>query len=141
MARRARLALDLEETLISSAMSQIPRPGLREFLRKCTARFDTFLYTCVRTEKVQEILRTLVEYGDIDPIHAGLACVSWDPRQERYKDLSRVPGEGPVYLVDDCVWYVHSDQQAQWIQIQPFDPTKPDDELNRIWALLESMSL
>ena len=33
------LALDLEGTLISNAMSQIARPGLREFLEFCGDRF------------------------------------------------------------------------------------------------------
>ncbi len=45
------LALDLEGTLISNAMSQIARPGLRNFLEFCGRTFSRIvIYTALAIE-------------------------------------------------------------------------------------------
>mgnify|MGYP004712337163 CR=1 FL=1 len=42
------LAMDLEGTLISNAVSQIPRPGLYQFLEAVNSKFDRLgIYTTV----------------------------------------------------------------------------------------------
>ncbi len=64
------IALDLEGTLISNAVSQFPRPGLLTFLEYChqnfvgvASRFDTRLviFTAVNEVRFRSISRTLDE--------------------------------------------------------------------------------
>lgn len=61
MSRIEVLALDVEGTLISNAMSQIPREGLRGFLEKCSELVPRIvIFTAVREEKFREIADRLV---------------------------------------------------------------------------------
>lgn len=55
------LCLDLEGTLISNAISQIPRPGLYAFLESVAEVRDLVLYTSVSSERVHAIRSLLVE--------------------------------------------------------------------------------
>lgn len=55
------LALDLAGTLISNAVSQIPRPGLHEFLTQCAARFPRIvMFITVSEDLFRAIARLLV---------------------------------------------------------------------------------
>jgi hypothetical protein len=49
--RNSVLALDLEGTLISNAISQIPRPGLYLFLDNCSQKFDRIVIFTAISEK------------------------------------------------------------------------------------------
>lgn len=61
MASARKIALDLEGTLISYAVSQFPRPGLRNFLDFCGASFaHVCLYTAIRDELCVPIIQTMV---------------------------------------------------------------------------------
>jgi hypothetical protein len=52
------LALDLEGTLISNAASQIPRPGLYEFLASCQQLFQRIvIFTTVSEAKLYRDVR------------------------------------------------------------------------------------
>lgn len=56
------LALDLEGTLISNALSIFPRPGLRDFLEDCRASAPAIvLFTAVSASRVRTIQQLLVE--------------------------------------------------------------------------------
>ena len=58
------LALDLEGTLISNAMSQIPRPGLNDFLVRSRALFDrVVIYTAVAESRFRGIAAQLAAEG------------------------------------------------------------------------------
>ena len=58
------LALDLEGTLISNAVSQIPRPGLYQFLEVAHELFEHLvIYTTVPEAAFRRISRLLVEEG------------------------------------------------------------------------------
>jgi len=62
MSRPTVLALDLEGTLISNAMSQIPRPGLAHFLSQCKELFPrVVVFTTVKEELFRKIAGLLVE--------------------------------------------------------------------------------
>lgn len=61
------LCLDLEGTLISNAVSQIPRPGLFQFLEQVADLCDLMLYTSVSFERVEGIRNLLVE-EDVVPV-------------------------------------------------------------------------
>lgn len=60
--KRSLLCLDLEGTLISNAVSQIPRPGLYRFLERASVLCDLMLYTSVSRDKLNssKILEPLI---------------------------------------------------------------------------------
>lgn len=142
------IALDLEGTLISGAVSQFPRPGLFGFLEFCFQAADrVVIFTSVREDLAREIVTRLVADG-LAPVEAAtsLEYVEW-PRRGR-KDLASVPGVSPdeVVLVDDQERYVVPEQRSQWIPIAEFDPQfeeppytdPPDRELERVQAELSA---
>ncbi|WP_085678403.1 NIF family HAD-type phosphatase [Marinobacter salarius] len=57
------LCMDLEGTLISNAISQIPRPGLYAFLENVAEVCDLMLYTSVSSARVNAIRNLLVNEG------------------------------------------------------------------------------
>ena len=83
------LALDLEGTLISNAMSQIPRPGLHAFLSRCRELFTRIvMFTTVDEASFRKIEQSLVEEGFAPDWFATLKYVQWHGET---KDL-RCPG-------------------------------------------------
>lgn len=134
------LALDLEGTLISSAVSQFPRPGLRGFLEWALATFErVVIFTSVRAELARSVLATLVEYGDAPAAAADLEVVDWSGR---VKDLRFVRGATPdeVVLVDDQERVIEPSQRGRWVAIAEWDdPSADDRELARVRALLAAM--
>ena len=131
------IALDLEGTLISSAVSQIPRPGLWQFLEGChSLAVRVVIFTAVSEERFRAIAERLVDDGLAPPWFSGIDYVSWSGR---YKDLTPLMREhgGPVLLVDDHTDYVHPDQHQHWIPITAFDPQRPDTELAAVLTELQ----
>ncbi|ABC30146.1 hypothetical protein HCH_03396 [Hahella chejuensis KCTC 2396] len=58
------LALDLEGTLISNAMSQIPRPNLHPFLTNCKQAFQRIvIFTAINEERFRKIAILLSDEG------------------------------------------------------------------------------
>ncbi len=115
------LALDLEGTLISNAMSQIPRPGLHAFLTGCDALFErVVMFTTVREDKFRSIAELLVEEGVAPAWFATMEFVHWTGAT---KDLAFIPGIAThqALLVDDFEKHVHPGQEAQWLQVDYFD--------------------
>ena len=56
------IALDLEGTLISNAVSQFPRPGLYSFLEYCHQNFHrVVIFTAVNELKFRQIAKTLIQ--------------------------------------------------------------------------------
>ncbi|MCP3978510.1 MAG: NUDIX domain-containing protein [bacterium] len=136
------LALDLEGTLISNAMSQIARPGLGEFLDFCAVSFPrVVIYTAVSEDRFRDIAQVLIDEGTVPAWFDSLEYVAWDGS---VKDLRAIPDADPLrtLLVDDYPPYVHTSQRGQWIAVHPFDApyTDEDDELGRVRAALEPMA-
>ena len=126
MKRFAVLALDLEGTLISNAMSQIPRPGLFAFLERCRALFPrVVMFTTVKEERFRKIATLLVAEGVAPAWFADIEYVTWAGKT---KDVACIPGADvrETLLVDDFEVYVHPGQESQWVQVDYFDP--PYDE-------------
>ncbi len=131
------IALDLEGTLISNAISQIPRPGLWEFLEGChSVATRVVIFTAVKEDRFRAIARTLVTDGLAPPWFFEIEYVRWSGR---YKDLTPLMNEHrcPVVLVDDHADYVQPDQRQHWISIVPFDPRRPDAELSGVLTELQ----
>ena len=132
------LALDLERTLISDAMSAEPRPGLFDFLTFCNARFERVaLFTSVETADAREVLEELVGSGHVpSEFLARLEYVEW---RGEHKDLAFVPDTVPddVLLIDDDAGWVRPDQRDRWIPINAWYGGDADGELPRVRSVLE----
>ncbi|MFZ6759320.1 NIF family HAD-type phosphatase [Undibacterium sp. Ji50W] len=135
------LALDLEGTLISNAMSQIPRPGLHYFLNRCALLFPRMvMFTTVREDKFRQIARLLVEENVAPEWFLDIEYINW---QGETKNLEFVPAAlvSDIVLVDDFEKYLHPGQEAQWMQIDYFDYPYPDDDtgLFKVLQKLETL--
>jgi hypothetical protein len=135
------IALDLEGTLISNALSQFPRPGLYPFLEFCRNHFERMvIFTAVSEERTRLIARTLAENGEV-PIwfSDSLEYISWSGQ---YKDLKFVEGTSiqEVLLVDDQEAYIHPEQREQWLPVKEYQSPYPedDDELKQLSELIRA---
>lgn len=131
------LALDLEGTLISNAMSQIPRPGLFNFLERCRQMFPrVVMFTTVKEERFREIASLLVSEGTAPPWFANIEFVVWTGET---KDISFIPGAtvGECLLVDDFEGYLHPGQASRWIPVECFSHPYPADDKGLDEALRE----
>jgi NLI interacting factor-like phosphatase len=131
------LALDLERTLISDALSADPRPGLYEFLAFCHSRFErVVLFTCVEQQVAQEILTQLSSRGYVPAEFLDrLEYVEWGGE---HKDLGFIPDCDPkaVLLVDDDPAWIRPDQRNRWVAIAAWDGGE-DCELRHVQEILE----
>jgi hypothetical protein len=125
------LALDLEGTLISNAISQIPRPELYQFLEKINVQFEQLMmFTTVSEERFRSIASLLVREGSAPGWFAGLHYICWSGKT---KDLLLAsPRLGEALLLDDHEPYVHPGQEHLWVPITLFGSPYPlsDDGLN-----------
>ncbi|BAL95120.1 NIF family HAD-type phosphatase [Rubrivivax gelatinosus] len=121
------LALDLEFTLISSAVSQIPRPGLFSFLKRCKELFPRIvIFTSVPEGRFREIAKTLTNESVAPDWFLEVEYISWSGAT---KDLRFIDGcdVEDVLLIDDLASYVHEGQEKQWIAVEAFDPRNSGD--------------
>lgn len=133
------LALDLEGTLISNAMSQFPRPGLFEFLTRCQELFSRIvIFTTVSEDRFRSIADRLVQEGHAPPWFASIEYVTWNGPT---KDLAFIPGARPddAILVDDFAAYVHPGQESRWVEVEHFDyqGSTRDEGLRKLIPVLE----
>lgn len=121
------LALDLEGTLISNAVSQIPRPGLYPFLVAVKERFERLvIYTTVPEPAFRKIAWLLVTEGSAPDWFAQLPYVEWSGATKDLRNVSTNPSQ--VLLLDDHQAYVHPGQEKCWIEVELFGaPYKPSD--------------
>ena len=135
------LALDLEGTLISNAVSQFPRHGLREFLSWCNDHFPRIvLFTAVRPELARAIIVDLAARGDAPPWFASIEVVVWSGRHKDLAFIARCRPEEAV-IVDDQEAYILDSQKDRWVAIpeyaRPF--TVQDDGLWQARKMLEEI--
>ena len=127
MVRPTILAMDLEGTLISNAVSQIPRPGLLSFLKYAHLQFSQLmLFTTVPEPLARSICSLLVSENVAPPWFAQLPYVLWNGPT---KDLRFVaPDPAHALLLDDHGPYVHRGQEDRWIEVPLFgSPYASDD--------------
>ena len=132
------LALDLEGTLISNAVSIFPRPGLFTFLDFCAQTFErVVLFTAVSEHRARQVVKLLADEGTAPTWFGDIEIV---PYEGGYKDLNLVTNALPqeVLLVDDQEYYVHPSQTDQWVPIQQFFRPYPNDDraLEELKAIL-----
>ena len=135
------IALDLEGTLISNAMSQFSRPELHQFLEFCRNQFERIvIFTAVSEERTRLIIRTLAENGDVPVWFSdSLEYVTWSGQ---YKDLKFVEGANvqEVLLLDDQEAYIHPEQKEQWLPVKEYQSpyAEDDDELKQLSELIKT---
>ncbi|AUI09746.1 hypothetical protein JAK62_04770 [Stenotrophomonas maltophilia] len=121
------LALDLEGTLISNAVSQIPRPGLYEFLESAKSLFEGLvIFTTVPEPRFREIADLLACEGAAPGWFARLPYIDWTGPT---KDLANVSQPiGSAWLLDDYAPYVQPGQEHCWVPVQLFCSPYPEDD-------------
>ncbi|NJK75479.1 MAG: hypothetical protein HC942_17440 [Microcoleus sp. SU_5_6] len=105
------LALDLEGTLISNAVSQFSRPGLYNFLEYCHNNFCRIvIFTAVSELSFRKIAIALADAGKVPSWFVNLEYINWDGK---YKDLCFVPETKftEVILIDDREEYIKQEQK------------------------------
>lgn len=132
------LALDVEGTLVSNAVSRVPRPGLHAFLDFCRGAFPrVVVYTGVDERRFRELAAQLVRDGAAPAWFAAVEHVAWNGP---HKLLSAIPGgmAATTLLVDDMPACVAPAEVARWVRVVPFEPPFPssDTELARVQAVL-----
>jgi hypothetical protein len=136
------LALDIEGTLISNAISQFPRPGLFEFLEFCRASFPrVVVYTAVEEKRFRRIACQLILEESAPRWFGNVPHVYWSGE---YKDLTLIPDAtvDSTWIVDDLEQCIHPDQKGRWIPIEPFERPYPstDVELSRVKRVLAALT-
>lgn len=139
MSRIKVLALDLEGTLISTAVSQFPRPHLKHFLECCQGMFERLVvFTTVNEPRFRTIAATLAAEGAVPGWFQEIEFVHWSGPT---KDLAFIPAceAGEALLLDDLEAYVHPGQLDRWVRIKQFEPpyVAEDSELLRVLEELE----
>lgn len=132
--RPSTLALDIEGTLISNAISQIPRPGLLRFLSSVERRFERLVvFSSVPEPLFRQIADLLVAEECAPPWFRSLQYVNWHGRT---KDLRFVSDDvGDTLLLDDYGAYVHPGQEHLWVQIPQFCAPYEESDTGLLAAL------
>jgi hypothetical protein len=88
------LALDLEGTLISNAISQIPRPGLYRFLEEVQTLFDQLtMFTTVPEDRFRSIAALLAREGSAPAWFVELPYIRWSGKTKDLRLASPNLGE------------------------------------------------
>ena len=125
------LCMDLEGTLLSNAVSQIPRPGLRTFLESVSEGCDLMLYTSVSSERVHEIRNLLIEEGIVPVWFLDLPILH---PTGTIKDKARC-GRSDALLLDDQAAVVAPGEESWWAPIAEYLPPYSDQDRELVKAL------
>jgi len=137
------IALDLEGTLISNAVSQFPRPGLYSFLEYCQRNFARIvIYTAVPEIYFRKIAKTLIDLKQVPDWFVNLEYIKW---HGKYKNLTFIPNIklDRVIIIDDRAAYIKPEQKKNWISIREYSYpySQSDRELTRIVGELSKIDL
>lgn len=120
------VALDLEGTLISTAISMFPRPGLRSFIAACLARFEeVVIYSSVTPSKVRTILCLLAEEGLLPDGFAERVRIIQP--SGTVKDLLILGDPDDILLIDDMALAAPG-QEHRLLRIAGFEPPYADTD-------------
>lgn len=140
------LALDLEGTLITTAVSMLPRPGLYDFLDYCKGKFERIvMMTSVPFDWFEKVRKVLIDKTEVPQWFSKVEYISYSDCKEsnfgEYKDLRCIPNnnEDEVILIDDMEWFIRESQKDRWIEIKPYNGEEDDREFERIKKYFEWM--
>ena len=133
------LALDLEGTLITSAVSILPRPGLYDFLEYCKNKFERIvIMTAVSLVLFEKVRAVLLEYKEVPEWFVDVEYIKFQDCEESedgiYKDLRCITNCKPedCIIIDDMECYIREEQKNFWIEISSYKGNTDDTEFNRI---------
>lgn len=132
------ICLDLEGTLISNAVSQIPRSHLFHFLTEIHKLARLVLFTSVSPKRTIDIQHLLVHEGKVPDWFGELEALH--PAQT-VKPMSQAVEYAPLakryLLVDDQPRCIEDEHRAWWIKVSEFiPPYENDDELLHVLCTL-----
>ena len=129
------IALDLEGTLISNALSQIPRPNLFSFLEDCNSFCDRIvIFTTVGEDKFREIATLLVDEEVAPSWFKDIEYINWEGKTKDVTFISDVESH-EVLLIDDFSGYVHLGQESQWIEAKQFAYPYSEQDLELVKSI------
>ncbi|RYY04589.1 MAG: DUF2384 domain-containing protein [Gammaproteobacteria bacterium] len=132
------IALDLEGTLISNAVSQIPRPWLYEFLIACESLATrVVIFTTVPEQIFRKVAKLLVEEKFAPEWFERIEYVFWDMKTKNLNFIDPNISDR-IVLIDDFQDYIHRGQEKNWIKIDSFNSPydENDQELWRVYKIL-----
>jgi hypothetical protein len=138
------IVLDLEGTLITSAVSQIPRPGISRFLNFCDIMFENVvIFSDISSRKACEIVKNLVDDYYAPKWFMTIPILDRGFVSDNKKDLSYLSyfkiDPSKALIVDDNESYIVDDQLSQYVKIKCFDGNEDSsEELVRIMDELSS---
>jgi hypothetical protein len=116
---RFTIAIDLEGVLISSAVSQFPRPGAGSLVAACRRAADrVVLYTSVPGDRAAEIVARLVAEGH--PPEAPFDAIVHAPSSVK-------PLHGVADVLFDDAADVAPGEEHRLVRVAGYDPTDVDD--------------
>lgn len=131
------IALDLEGTLISTAISVFPRNELYDFLVFCNANFNRLvMFTAVKEIRFRSIAKILTEEKSVPEWFSSIEYINWNGK---YKDLTFIPESNikETVIIDDNKDYINPMQLDNWIPVVEFKyPYNNDYELRKIIIIL-----
>lgn len=141
------LALDLEGVLITNAVSQFPRPGLKAFLNECQAMFGVInicMFTTVPERRFRQIAKQLVAVGYAPDWFKTVRYTDW---VGEHKDLRFVSSDiNQVIIIDDYPPYIKQAQKHRLIEVKQYlepysheEPDASDDELQKVLVKIKDM--
>lgn len=121
--------LDLEGTIISNAISQIPRPGIFSFLEFLSENGGVVLFTSVSPSRSSDIQRLLVAEGHAPYWFADLDVLNPEANLKRRGVAEAyAPGMDQYLLLDDQAGVVDPSERDWWIPVAEFEPPYSADE-------------
>lgn len=138
------LALDLEGTLISNGVSQIPRPGLYPFLEDiCEITPEIVIFTTLSRELTRQIQGTLTGEGAVPEWFLDLPYVPWSGRKKKIDHIRALyPGESIVpMLVDDHKLHAEGQEEHIILLEQFAPPYEADTELKHAYPRIREQAL
>lgn len=131
------LCLDLEGTLLSNAVSQIPRPGLYSFLEHAAELCDLAIYTSVSEERTRAIQKLFVFEHSAPFWFEDLSII----RPVGTQKPKSACGRSDAFLLDDQEYVIVPGEEDWWLKIPEYLPPYREDDraLADMIALLKKL--
>ncbi|MFG6459801.1 NIF family HAD-type phosphatase [Roseateles sp. BYS96W] len=133
------LALGLEGTLFSMVGGAlVGRPHLFSFLQSSVQLFERIVVFPEDHDQFRAVAKALARQGDVPAWFPQVDRIAWDGKA---KNLERagVFELREALLVEDKPGYVFPGQEEQWVGLNTFVGSQRDQELVRVYQLLESV--
>ena len=129
------VCLDLEGTLISNAVSQIPRPGLYSFLSDLSGMAEIMLYTSVSVQRTNAIKKLLVADGCAPSWFVHMPSIHPEKTIKYRQQIPDFSSYDCILLVDDQPTVVAEGEEDWWVSVSEYLPPYPETDSELAAAL------